>query len=298
MGFEPTNPYGTTASGHHSRDDLKIDWKNFKKWLFEDYLPITAKDRLRYAKKYVDCRINRDFNTLKLLTNSQRVHTMKALAVLSKFLGIYEDFRSLVKNYGLRWSDKRSSDLIIERLTRTVNPNEIFDWIKRVKKAIPELSDFMDLIAITGLRYNEAIESYNLIVKLAEEGKLAEYFNFEREILEHFRFKEVFIRRSKKVFISIIPRELVKRISQNEPLEWNATKKNVARKAEHLRFADIREFHGSFITKYLRQPEIEFLHGRTSSSVFMRNYFNPTWIIDLNARMFKGIEEIQKEINS
>jgi hypothetical protein len=290
VGFEPTNPYGTAASGH-------IDWIRFKTYLFMEYLPVTAKDRLRYAEKYAYCLLNRGFSTLKLLTDSQRIHTMNALAVLSKFLGIYEDFKSLVKNYGLKWSGKKSSDLIIERLTKTVNPNEIFDWIRQVTKDIPELSDFMDLIAITGLRYNEAVESYNLIVKLARKQKLHDYFNFERETLEHFRFKETFIRRSKKVFISFVPKRLVKQISQNRPLEWNATKKKVARNVKHLRFADIRKFHGSFITKYLKQPEIDFLHGRCSSSVFMKNYFNPKLTTDLKTRTFKAIKEIQKAIN-
>ena len=277
---------------------LHVDWEKFETWLFMEYLPITAKDRLRYAKKYSDCLLNRDFSTLKLLTDSQRAHAMKALAVLSKFVGIYEDFKRLVKNYGLKWSGKKSSDLIIERLTKTVNPDEIFEWIKRVKKTIPELSDFMDLMAFTGLRYNEAIESYNLLVRLARKGELEKYFNSEREALEHFRFKETFIRRSKKVFISFVPKQLVNQISQNRPLEWNATKKKVARNVQHLRFADIREFHGSFITKYLRQPEIDFLHGRVSSSVFMRNYFNPTWIADFKTRTFKAVEAIKKGISN
>ena len=297
VGFEPTNPYRTAASGHLANAP-HIEWEKLKTWLFMEYLPVTAKDRLRYAKKYACCLLNRDFSTLKLLTDSQRVHTMKALAVLSKFLGIYEDFRKLVKNYGLKWNSKKSSDLIIERLTKSVNPNEIFDWIKRVKKAIPELSDFMDLIAITGLRYNEAIETYNLIIELSQKEKLQEYFNFQKETLEHYRFKETFIRRSKKVFISFVPKELVKQIGQHKPLEWNATKKKLARNVKRLRFADIREFHGSFTTKYLRQPEIDFLHGRASSSVFMRNYFNPTWIADLKIRTFKAVKEIQKAISN
>jgi len=291
VGFEPTNPYGTAASGH------KIDWQIFKEWLFKEYLPVTAKDRLRYAKKYVDCLLKRDFSTLKLLTNSQRIHSMKALAALSKFLGIYEEFSSLVKNYGLKWSGKKSSDLIIERLNKTVNANEIFDWIKRVKKELPEFSDFMDLMAITGLRYNEAIESYNLIIKLARKEKLHNYYNFEGKTLEHFKFKETFIRRSKKVYISFVPKELVERISQNEPLEWNATKKKVYNRIGCLRFADIRELHGSLITKYLRQPEIDFLHGRTSASVFMKHYFNVALIADLKTRAFRAIREIEKSIN-
>jgi intergrase/recombinase len=203
-----------------------------------------------------------------------------------------------VKNYGLKWSDKKSSDLIIERLTKTMNANEIFDWIKRVKKALPEFSDFLDLMAITGLRYNEAIESYNLIIKLARKRKLHNYYNAKNETLEHYRFKDTFIRRSKKVYISFVPKELVERISQNEPIEWNSTKKKVARNIKHLRFSDIREFHGTFLTKYVRQPEIDFLHGRSSASVFMKHYFNVALISDLKNRTFKAIREIERKINN
>jgi len=298
VGFEPTNPYGTAASEVYFENGAKIDWKNYKKWLFREYMPVTAQSRLHYGKKYADCLLRRDFSMLKILNDSQRLHAMKALAILSKFLGIYEHFRSLVKNYGLKWSSKRSSDLIIERLNKTVDANEIFDWIKTVKTVCPEYCALLDLMAITGLRYIEAIESYNLIIKLARKGKLDNYYNVQGGILEHYKFKETFIRRSKKVYISFVPKELVERISQNETIEWNATKKKVARNVEHLRFADIREFHGTFLTKYVRQPEIDFLHGRSSASMFMKHYFNVALISDLKTRAFKAIREIEKKINN
>jgi len=47
----------------------------------------------------------------------------------------------------------------------------------------------------------------------------------------------------------------------------------------------------------LTPPEIDFLHGRVSASVFMRNYFNPAWITDLAQRTLKAIEEILTKIN-
>jgi intergrase/recombinase len=270
----------------------------YEAYLNKVYLPIVAKDRLRYAKKYAHCLFNRNFSTLKLLTDSQRVHAMKALSALSKFAGIYETFKGLVKNYGLKWSTKTSSDLIIERLIKTTNPNEIFDWVNQVITTIPELTDFMTLIAITGMRYNETVECYNLIIKLSKEGRLDEYYNSDREILEHYRFKDIFIRNSKKLFLSFIPRELIYRISHNSQIEWNATKKKVSNRVGCLRFADIREFHGSFTTKWLRQPEIDFLHGRCSANVFMINYFNPTWITDLKERTFKAMAAIESSLNS
>ncbi|HEX69428.1 MAG TPA: hypothetical protein ENG10_03950 [Candidatus Bathyarchaeota archaeon] len=63
------------------------------------------------------------------------------------------------------------------------------------------------------------------------------------------------------------------------------------------RFGDVREVHGTFLTKYLRQPEIDFLHGRVSTNVFMQNYFNPALISDLKERVFKAIKEIETKIS-
>ncbi|MCX8176599.1 MAG: integrase, partial [Candidatus Bathyarchaeota archaeon] len=206
-----------------------------------------------------------------------------------------EDFKSLVKNHGLKWKGKSSDDLIIERLTRTVNSDEVFEWVRKVKSEVSELSVFMDFIALSGLRFNEAVNSYNLIVDLAKEGRLNEYYNEDRGVLEHFRFKELFIRNSKKAFISFIPKSLVEAISRNKPLNINYIQTKVKRKLG-LRFSDIREAHGTFLTKYLRESEIDFLHGRVSTSVFMRNYFNPALIGDLKERVFKGLAEIQSRL--
>jgi hypothetical protein len=62
------------------------------------------------------------------------------------------------------------------------------------------------------------------------------------------------------------------------------------------RFGDIREAHGTFFVKYLKESEINFLHGRVTNNVFMANYFNPSLIADLRSRVFQGIIEIQEKI--
>jgi hypothetical protein len=51
------------------------------------------------------------------------------------------------------------------------------------------------------------------------------------------------------------------------------------------------------MTKWLNQSEIDFLQGRISGSVFMRNYFNPALITDLHERVFKGLTEMEKRIS-
>jgi len=172
-------------------------------------------------------------------------------------------------------------------LTKVEDPNELFKWIREVKRLNPDLEDFLDLMAITGLRLTEAIDYYNLIIQLAKEGKLNEYYyNEEKGTLEHFKFKEIFLRKNKKVFVSFVPKELVERIASNKkPIKSRfVVEKRVQKQGYKIRYTDIRELHGTFMTKYLKREEIDFLHGRISSSIFMQNYFNPALIKDLKKK--------------
>jgi len=52
------------------------------------------------------------------------------------------------------------------------------------------------------------------------------------------------------------------------------------------------------MTKYLKPQEIDFLHGRIGTSVFMANYYNPNWVGDLRVRAIQGIQEIQKKVKA
>jgi intergrase/recombinase len=172
------------------------------------------------------------------------------------------------------------------------------NWIKQVKRVRPELSLFMDFMAVTGLRLVEAVNSYNLIIKLNREGRLDEYYSVEREVLEHFRFKEIFFRHSKKAFISFAPATLIQRVSENKPLTSVIAIQNMVRKKGlKLRFSDIRETYGTLATKHLKDNEIDFLQGRVNSSVFMKNYFNPSLISDLRIRVHRTVNEIQEKIS-
>lgn len=63
------------------------------------------------------------------------------------------------------------------------------------------------------------------------------------------------------------------------------------------RFGDVREYFATFMTRWLNPAEIDFLQGRVSASVFMRNYFNPALITDLRERVFEGISELDKKID-
>jgi len=283
----------------------------FYDWLVKDdaHKPYVARYMESYAREFQHCLIDRNCAALQSLTAGKQRLVMASLSALAKFTGVYPVWKGLVKQYNLKWSGKSKDQVVIERLTSIRDPEEIWQWIIDVKRKLPNLTDFADLMAISGLRFGEAVNSYNLIIRLAaSEGvklvlngngksRVSGYFNMEKSTLEHFWFPELFLRRTKKAFISFVPFELVDRISKAAPLNLCGIQTAVKR-CVGLRFSDIREMHGSFLTKYLKEPEIDFIHGRATGTVFMANYFNPAVVADLRTRVFQGIAEIREKVKA
>ncbi|MDH5451361.1 MAG: hypothetical protein OEX77_10780, partial [Candidatus Bathyarchaeota archaeon] len=88
------------------------------------------------------------------LSKAKKRMTMIALANLSKYLGIYEHWRSIVKNAGLKWEKKNALDTLINILNTDITKVE--EWLKSI---IPKLSTkySMQLMynTLTGLRPTE-----------------------------------------------------------------------------------------------------------------------------------------------
>jgi intergrase/recombinase len=252
-----------------------------------------ARDKLRYAKQYASCLFEGDFSELQQFSESKRNHVMCALSSLAKFLGKYHEFKRLVEAYGLKWKSVNAEDLLLSRMNKVEKEGSVLGWVEEVKRKRPELSTFLDFMLATGLRRVEAIRSYNLIIELSQKGGLENYYDKESEALEHFKFKKMFMRRTKKAFISFVPNHLVEKIQGQEKLTKSILKNRIQRSGLPLRFGDIREYFATYMTKVLTQSEIDFLQGRVSASVFMKHYFNPALLGDLKERVFKGIEELQ-----
>jgi intergrase/recombinase len=277
----------------------EIDWQAFLVWLQKKRRIEHCRVVLNQAKKYHQCLLSRNFSEISNLKDTVRPNAMKALSCLAKFLGIHEEFKTLVKNYDLKWVGKSAEDLIIDRITKNESSDEIFEWIKQVKQVRPELTEFIEFMSITGLRLVESVASYNLIIKLSKDGKLNSYYNAQKSILEHFKYKQIFFRKSKKAYISFVSADLINRIRVKRPLASVCAVQNlIKKKGLKLRFADIRETHGTLMTKTLKDNEIDFIQGRATGSVFMRNYFNPSLINDLSTRVFEVTREIEIKIKA
>ncbi|MEM3628872.1 MAG: integrase [Candidatus Bathyarchaeia archaeon] len=204
-----------------------------------------------------------------------------------------------VHKFGLKWitMDVRGKR-IIERLTKKMDLEAVYGWVKKVKMELPEYSDFMDFVAVTGMRLNEAIESWHMLRTI---GNLNDYYDTEKEILLNYKIPEKFMRKGKKSFIVFVPRSMVEKIRNDyQPViisRHQVRKRIVKRLGFEPKFSDLREAHASIMTKYLNQNEIDFIQFRVGTSVFMQNYFNPALISDLKQRVFEGIAEIQAKLS-
>ncbi|MCW4044253.1 MAG: integrase [Candidatus Bathyarchaeota archaeon] len=257
--------------------------------------PHVARYMANYARSFQDCFLGRDLSALLGFSAGKRRLVMASLSALAKFRGEYDDWRRLASQYNLKWAGKSKDDVFIERLNKIQNPEEIWQWIRDLKRLRPEFAVFVDFLAVTGLRLVEAVSAYNLVIKLAAERKLADYYVHDKAVLEHYKFKELFLRNTKKAFVSFVPQDLVYHVAESKQLN-KFTIQTSTKRVLPLRFSDVREAHATFMTKYLKQQEIDFLHGRVTGSVFMQHYFNPALIVDLRTRVFQGISEIQEKV--
>jgi hypothetical protein len=98
--------------------------------------------------------------------------------------------------------------------------------------------------------------------------------------------------------MSFVSKELIDQaIASGLEVSQDVIRKRMQRAKFKLRFSDLRELWASRSIKNLRQPEIDFLQGRVSASVFMRNYFNPTWIVDLKRRALKNADKLLSQVD-
>jgi len=276
-----------------SFEEKSVNWASFREYLLKRHSKGHVKNVMNYCLKYGNCLLTEDFSLLSGVSVEKRRNILTALSNLSKFLGKHEVFKWLMKDYGLKWQTTKAEDLLISRMTKVKDNGEVLQWIHEIKGNFPGLETFLEFVLVSGLRFSEAINSYDLIIDLAKENRLNEYYIEDREVLEHFRFKKLFLRNTKKVFVSFVPRELIKRIGERERITSCQIRNRLKRNNYGMRFPEVRQYFATYMTKHLTQPEIDFLQGRVSTNVFMRNYFNPALITDLKERVFKGIADLK-----
>lgn len=140
--------------------------------------------------------------SLLTLSKENRSHAMKSLSSLSKYLGQYDDWQKMIKRFQLKWEQKDSLDTfkrIFENNEESYN--HMLEWIRTSLGKLP--SEYANAIlynTLTGLRPDESLKSIDLI----KSNSIDRYMDNERLLLYHYKFPEIFLRVSKKAFLTIL----------------------------------------------------------------------------------------------
>lgn len=271
------------------------DNEQFKEWLLRNYRPSYAETVYIYTKRYDYMLLKDQLTGLHSLSSNVQRHTMNALSALSKFLGVHENYRSALKQLGIKRHRTNVIDIFKHIYGNGNNGNcNLLDWLSKVKAALrSEYSFPISFMALTGLRTSEAIDSLNIIAK----NGLIDYYNSDYAVLEHFRFPSVFIRNTKNCYISVIPPSLLQHLKN-----WNCyttyPRLRTALRRKHLgvHMYDSRSWNATFLRQHGIETEfIDLVQGRISASIFTRHYYRPN-IQDLATRVNTLLEPIAKQL--
>jgi hypothetical protein len=154
------------------------------------------------------------------------------------------------------------------------------------------MSQIVKFGTLVGLRAAEIVESVELI---NNNQTLQRYYNAERQCLEHFRFPETFLRRTKSAYISLADNQLleiaqkVRKIPRYEVLRFRCVRKGL-----EFHMGWCRKIFGSWLRQNgIASETVDLLQGRVPRTVFARNYFTPS--VDYSIKVLDALKQLQKE---
>jgi Archaeal phage integrase len=267
-----------------------IFWKDYKGYLSRKFKRHTAKCRLIYAKDYSYVLNESNAGSLLLLSNEKRIHVMKALATLSKYTGCYDRWKYIIQCYQLKWSGEDTLEAFNNvMMNDEQNYTSMINWLRNTLSILSSsYGNILLFNTLTGLRPDEACKAILLIHK--EEGN---YIRKDLMILEHYRFPDIFIRRTKKAYVSIITDSILELAKQASNCGYNALRLAVKRKKLDMNMAYCRKIFATYLrTHGIEQETIDLLQGRVPKSVFARHYFRPEFNYDRIRLLLNSLCEI------
>jgi integrase len=271
-------------------------WTNFGSWLLKTHRKAHAKEIFRYAKRFAFVLEKPALaSQLLMLSKDVRRVTMSSLSNLSKYLGIYEQWKSTIRNHGLKWENTTSLETFLSILNSNIEQTET--WLKQVILKLPrEYATVLVFDVLTGLRPSEAATSCNLITELSENENLPRYLDKELMMLQHFRFPEMFLRKSKNAYISFITPQLLDLILETKPrIKYSAIDTKIGREGFNTQTKQLRKLFATRLRTSLPQELVDLLQGRVSQTVFMKFYYRPL-LEDARNKTLASMQTLQDEL--
>ena len=194
------------------------------------------------------------------------------MTCVSKYLGIYEQYKANLKSHGIKWTNNNTAFNAFLAIFNHQH-DTVPAYLKEIQPILLENEKlFVKFLAITGLRKNEALTAFNMILELNSKRRLGEYYNSDLQVLEHFKYK-VFLRGTKNAYISFASPNLVNEICNSQPVSYSAIDCRLKRRKIRLRLKELRSFNNTFMRKNgLISELVDILAGRVPQSVFCRHY--------------------------
>ncbi len=205
---------------------------------FQNYLKAQKKRNIRqmicYAQKYLPVLETGDATVLTTLSGPCRRHVMEALTAYSKYNGTYQRWQEIRQAHLLKWTNGNES---FTSLQRFFNPSLTLDLmlqqIRRMIEKLPvQMAQIVRFGCLVGLRPAETVESVRLI---NNQLLFSKYYNADNQTLEHFRFPDIFLRQTKKAYISFVNPEILSEIVKDSDLEKNCKIPSHNTNMEYLR---------------------------------------------------------------
>jgi hypothetical protein len=279
---------------------MMIDWADFKLYLSKNYRHGTMKQRLSFAKRYALLLSTGNLDSLLQLPPHARLGTMKALTVLSKYLGCYDSWLQTRKRYNMKWT---TGDESLQALHRYFDDSLTLEaMLVEITKMIAILGGFMGQIVkfavLTGLRPGEVVESVRLLNDVKDASN--SYYNPQRQCLEHFRYPSAFLRRTKKAFISFVTADMIKEVvvfdsSLPSTSSYTAIRQACRKKGINCNMAYCRKIFASWLSKEgISDTMIDMLQGRTPKSVLVQHYLSPS--SDYKEKVLAAVIKLKSEL--
>ena len=247
-------------------------WQRYNQHLQNNYKHSTIQTHKCYGRKYSHILTDGNAQELLTLSNHKRLMVMSALASLSKFIGCYDSWESIKKRYHLKWSYNDGLSFF-NAITNGDNLDSMLKWLKNTISKLPE-SDANILIycTVTGLRPTEACQSIELI-----HTDLDNYLNKDSMMLEHFKYPQQFIRKTKHAFVSIVDDSIIELAKSASQRSYNSTRMLLRKQGIEMHMAYCRKIFATYLRNNGIQPEIiDLLQGRVPKSIFLRHYYRPS----------------------
>jgi hypothetical protein len=254
-----------------SPDEIDF-WVRFQDYLLQNHTKHTAKVRLSYCRKYYPVLKEANAQILLTLSSGKRIHVMKSLAALSKYLGCYDEWKELRERYQLKWSEDDSLQVFRNMTDPKKDYESMNVWLRDTMSKLPKkYGNILLYDALTGLRPEEACKSLALI-----HNDLEGYLNKKTWVLEHFKYPHLFIRRTKKAYISVVSKQILDIATECYGCSYNSLRLAIRRGGLEMNMSYCRKIYATHLRMSgIEQETIDLLQGRSPKSVFGRYYFRP-----------------------